>query len=275
MPAKTKRRPAVTRDRDLKWNGWYAAGDMASDGEPRGGLGTVRNAVLLLRLLGEAPAYVSLRELSEMAGMAPPTAHRLLRSLVTGGLVQQDPRTSRYSLGPELMRLSERHLARMPVLRVLAPYLAELRDQTKATVLVALLLGDSVLYADRVDGEDAGGMLREGNRVYPALETAAGRLLLAHAGEGPWETALQHPGLGTVAIADRSQWERPVVVMGPSEVRVGYEVAVPVRGRSGHAVAALAATGSPTVFTESLLIEEVAPQLTRVARVAGQALPDA
>jgi len=133
-------------------NGRYPADDMASDPEPRGGLGTVRNAVLLLRLLGEAPAYVSLRELSELAGMAPPTVHRVLRSLVIGGLVQQDPRSSRYGLGPELIRLSEHHLAHMPVLRVIAPYLAELRDQTKATVLVALLVGDSVLYADRVDG---------------------------------------------------------------------------------------------------------------------------
>src|SRR5437588_11636871 len=149
-----KRRLLLTRDGGSLWNGWYAPDGIGSDGETRGGLGTVRNAVLLLRLLGEAPAYVSLRELSETAGMATPTAHRLLRSLVIGGLVQQDPRTSRYSLGPELMRLSERHLARMPVLRVLAPYLAELRDQTKATVLVALLLGDSVLYAARVDGED-------------------------------------------------------------------------------------------------------------------------
>jgi IclR family acetate operon transcriptional repressor len=194
---------------------------------------------------------------------------------VIGGLVQQDPRTSRYGLGPELIRLSEGHLASMPVLRVLAPYLAELRDQTKATVLVALRLGDCVLYADRVDGEDAGGMLREGTRVYPALETAAGRLLLAHAGEGPWEAAVERSELGTATIGDRSSWERSVVVMGPSEVRIGHEVAVPVRGRSGQAVAALAATGSPAVFSEELLVDEVAPQLARVARVAGQALPDA
>jgi hypothetical protein len=29
------------------------------------------------------------------------------------------------------------------------------------------------------------------------------------------------------------------------------------------------------VFSEELLVDEVAPQLARVARVAGQALPDA
>jgi IclR family acetate operon transcriptional repressor len=256
-------------------NGRYPADDMASDAEPRGGLGTVRNAVLLLRLLGEAPAYVSLRELSELAGMAPPTVHRVLRSLVIGGLVQQDPRSSRYGLGPELIRLSEHHLAHMPVLRVIAPYLAELRDQTKATVLVALLVGDSVLYADRVDGEDAGGMLREGRRVYPALATAAGRLLLANAGEGPWEAAVQRADPGTAGVEDRSHWDRSVVVMAPSEVRIGYEVAVPVRGRSGQTVAALAATGSPTVFSQECFVDEIAPQLVRVARVAGPTLPDA
>src|SRR5260370_10771788 len=112
---------------------------MATDGETRGGVGTVRNAILLLGILAEAPASVSRRELSALAGMAPPTAHRLLRSLVNGGLVHQDPRTSRYGLGPQLVRLSEIHLARMPVLPAMAPYLAELRDHTNATVMVARL----------------------------------------------------------------------------------------------------------------------------------------
>src|SRR5437660_919189 len=87
----------------------------------------MRNAGVLLQLLSEGPLQVSFTELSERSGLSPSTAHRLLRSLVLAGLVQQDPRTSRYSLGLRVVRLSESYLARQPVLRALGPYLVELR----------------------------------------------------------------------------------------------------------------------------------------------------
>jgi DNA-binding transcriptional ArsR family regulator len=78
----------------------------------RGSLGTVRNATLLLSLLAEGPAYNQLTDLAERSGMSLPTVHRILRSLALAGLVEQDPRSLRYSLGPEVVRLAERYLDR-------------------------------------------------------------------------------------------------------------------------------------------------------------------
>ena len=74
-------------------------------------LGTVRNAVVLLQLLAEGPAYQHLTDLADRSGLSLPTVHRLLRSLVLAELVEQDPRSSRYGLGPELTRLSHRYLS--------------------------------------------------------------------------------------------------------------------------------------------------------------------
>src|SRR5947208_5455767 len=150
--------------------------------EQRGTLGTVRNATQLLSLLAAGPAYNQLTDLAERSGMSLPTVHRLLRSLALAGLVEQDPRSLRYSLGPEIVRLSERYLDRLPTLRALSPYLRELRDTTKTTILVALLVRRSIIYIDRVDGEEGAGVFRESHRVHEALDTAAGRLLLARGG---------------------------------------------------------------------------------------------
>ena len=94
----------------------------------RGTLGTVRNATLLLDLLSEGAPLQHLRDLAEKSGYSLPTVHRLLRSLQAAGLVALDPKSLRYGLGPELVRLSERYLMRLPVLRALAPYLVALRD---------------------------------------------------------------------------------------------------------------------------------------------------
>ena len=129
---------------------------MTEAGEPRGTLGTVRNAVLLLDLLTDGPAYQHLTGLAERSGLSVPTVHRLLRSLVLADLVEQDPRTSRYSLGPEVARLSQRYLGRLPILGALSPYLVSLRDTLGATVHVAVLVRQSVVYVDRIDAADGG-----------------------------------------------------------------------------------------------------------------------
>src|SRR3990170_879994 len=154
----------------------------ATSDAARGTLGTVRNAVLLLDLLSDGPAYQQLTDLAERSGLSIPTAHRLLRSLVLADIVEQDARTSRYSLGPEVTRLSQRYLGRLPILGALSPYLVSLRDTLQATIHVAVLVRESVVYVDRVDAGD-GGPYRDSHRVIDALSTSAGRLLAARAGD--------------------------------------------------------------------------------------------
>jgi IclR family acetate operon transcriptional repressor len=248
----------------------------------RGTLGTVRNATLLLQLLSEGPAYNQLTDLAERSGMSLPTVHRLLRSLALAGLVEQDPRSLRYSLGPEVVRLSERYLDRLPVLRALGPYLVELRDTTRVTVLVAILVRTSVLYVDRVDGEDEAGIFRETHRIHDALDTAAGRLLLARGDADNWAEAVAAWGSAAgagrprLSARDRAVWHKaPYLVLGPDDTRETAEVAVPVVDSRGAARAALCASANPKTFPEEILAAQVASQLIRAARAAGRAISDA
>jgi IclR family acetate operon transcriptional repressor len=239
----------------------------------RGTLGTVRNATLLLSLLADGPAYNQLTDLAERSGMSLPTVHRLLRSLALAGLVEQDPRSLRYGLGPEIVRLSERYLDRLPALRALSPYLRELRDTTKTTILVALLVRTSIIYVDRVDGEEGAGVFRESHRVHDALDTAAGRLLLARGGPDGWDEATE--GRARPSNRDRRAWaQAPFLLLGPDGDRPMAEVAVPVVDRAGCALAALCARGDPAAFPDAVLRHEVAPQLLRAARAAGRAMVD-
>lgn len=239
----------------------------------RGTLGTVRNATLLLSLLADGPAYNQLTDLAERSGMSLPTVHRLLRSLALAGLVEQDSRSARYSLGPEIVRLSERYLDRLPTLRALSPYLRELRDTTKTTILVALLVRTSIIYVDRVDGEEGAGVFREAHRVHEALDTAAGRLLLARGEPEAWVEALG--GRTRPSNRDRRGWaEAPFLLLGPDGERPMTEVAVPVVDAAGLARAALCARGDPGAFPDEVLESEVAPRLVRAARAAGRAMVD-
>lgn len=237
----------------------------ATDADTRGTLGTVRNAMLLLELLSDGPAFRQLSELAEDSGLSLPTVHRLLRSLVLANVVEQDPRSSRYGLGPEVVRLSQRYLARLPVLGALSPYLLSLRDQVPATIQVAVLVGGTVVGVDRVDAADA-GPFRAPPSLPGAFESAAGRLLVSRASNDAWETATLLSPPATVELAERSReaWSAADHLVHDDEV------AVPVFDGSGSAVAALCA--APSQSLADLDIEAVIKRLRSVASAAGRTL---
>jgi IclR family acetate operon transcriptional repressor len=234
-------------------------------------LGTVRHAAQLFQLLSEGPSHHQLTDLAERSGMSLPTVHRLLRSLVAAGLVEQDPRSLRYGLGPELVLLAERYLERLPVLNALSPYLVELRNITKATVLVALLIGRSVVYADRIEGDAYGERFRESHRCHDALQTAAGRVLLANASPEAWAEAVERTPDGCrYTDEDRRCWAQSPYVAIRQELPNALEIAVPVRDRDGCVLAALSATANPHVFDD--FDDAAGLQLSRVAHLAGRTL---
>lgn len=237
----------------------------------RGTLGTVRNAVLLLDLLSDGPAYQHLNDLAERSGLSVATVHRLLRSLVLADLAEQDPRSSRYGLGPGVTRLSERYLGRLPVLGALAPYLVRLRDATGLTVQVALLVRGTAVYVDRVDGPDS-GLYRDAHRVRPALATAAGRVLAAGADAGEWSQALDtaEAELRELADKERDAWRLAPYLYIPGEAADAAELAVGVPGGGGRGSAALAATVDADLTVEQA--EALARHLIQAAAAAGRTL---
>jgi DNA-binding IclR family transcriptional regulator len=244
---------------------------VGAESEGRGGLGTVRNAVRLLELLGEGPAYQQLSDLAERSGMSLPTVHRLLRSLVLADLAVQDPQSSRYGLGPELTRLSGHYLSRLPLLGALAPYLSPLRDELGTTLYVMTLVHGEVVYVDRVDGP-GGSPYRDTHRVHPALLTAGGRLLAARADEVNWQWALDKadPDDREQATRQREEWAAaPWLAVAPSDPTLSAEVAVPVVDGRGVAVAALSAAVDDAEDDRN---RAVAASLGRAAKAAGRTL---
>jgi IclR family transcriptional regulator, acetate operon repressor len=228
---------------------------------PRGTLGTVRNAAALLDLLSSGPAFQQLSDLADRSGLSMPTVHRLLRSLVAAGLAEQDPASARYSLGPELVRLSAHYLERLPILQALRPYLVDLRNRTDATVLVATLIRGTVVYVERMDGAQAAGALRRTGRSFPAHETVAGRLLLARLGPDAWKDLADPP-------THIESWARDGVLTGAIDgMRDQLEVAVAIDRGEHAAPLALVATGGPPAFTHERLVDEVVPELQQTAEL--------
>lgn len=244
---------------------------MGESEAPRGTLGTVHNAALLLTLLSEGPSHHALTDLAERSGMSLPTLHRLLRSLLAAELVEQDPGSSRYGLGPQLPRLAERYLTRLPVTSAATPYLVDLRATTGATVTLVMLAGTDAVLADRLDGEDVGGVHRDASRVRPALETAAGRLLLAHADDTVWQEALATT-TGGPGADDREEWRAAEIVRHvPAAPASRPEIATAIRA-GNRVAAALGLSGPASQLTDEAIDQLYAPHLLRAAASTSRAL---
>ncbi|WP_165982123.1 IclR family transcriptional regulator [Dankookia rubra] len=85
--------------------------------DARSGVKSVEVAGQLLRLLAEAGGPMRLADLSRAAAMPSAKAHRYLVSLSRSGLVEQDPATARYELGPLMLRAGLAALGRSDLLK--------------------------------------------------------------------------------------------------------------------------------------------------------------
>ncbi len=146
--------------------------------QPRasGGVQSVDRAFELLELVADAGGDATLSQLAEASGLPQPTIHRLLRTLISGGYIRQQP-SRRYSLGPRLIRLGE------TAGRVLGasarPHLTRLRDLTGETSNMAVLDGDQVVYVAQVPSPHAMRMFTEVGQRVDLHCTAVGKAVLA------------------------------------------------------------------------------------------------
>ncbi|MFF4078079.1 IclR family transcriptional regulator [Streptomyces sp. NPDC001777] len=218
-----------------------------------GGAQAVRRALDVLHCFHDNGPDLSASDLARRLGLSASTAHRLARTLLGAGFLEQDARTSRYRLGPavtELGRLSYHQRG----LHLAAPELSDLAERTGATADLALRSGPHAVIV-------AGGSVtpKVGLRR-PLHSTALGKVLLAWArpGEGgPFSL----PALP--AFTDRTIVEPAVLEAELAKVRADSHalndgesahgvrtLAVPVLDGAGYARFALAVRATPSVITD-------------------------
>jgi IclR family acetate operon transcriptional repressor len=147
-----------------------------SAGESAPGVQSIKRAFDLLEAIADNGGLVAVSTLATESGLPLPTVHRLLRTMVNLGFVQQLP-SRQYALGPRLIRLGES--AGKSLGASVEPFLVELAERTGETANLAILEGDVVVYVSQVPSRHAMRMFTEiGRRVLPH-STGVGKALLA------------------------------------------------------------------------------------------------
>ena len=140
----------------------------------------LERAFALLDTLASQSEPMSLKAISEVTGLHPSTAHRILNDLTFGRYVER-PQVGSYRLGMRLLELGNLVKARLDVREAALQPMRELHRATHQTVNLSMRQGDEIVYIERTYSERSGMQVVRaiGGRA-PLHLTSVGKLFLAH-----------------------------------------------------------------------------------------------
>src|SRR5438445_6267658 len=214
---------------------------------------SVDRAARILRALAAGSGRLGVSELSERLGLAKTTVHGLLRTLHDHGLVEQDPDSDKYQLGPQLLQLSNRYLD-LNELRARSLAWSELlATRAGEAVRVGVPHGNGVLVVHHVFRPDASLQRREVGAVLPMHATALGKAVLAYLAEPERKDVLDSgmPKLTGRTVSTRAALERELEAVRERGYAVEREeavlgevgIAAPIFGRNGVVIGGIGIAG--------------------------------
>jgi DNA-binding IclR family transcriptional regulator len=248
----------------------------AGNGVPRPDtVSALERGVAVLRCFTETRRVLTSTELSKLTGVPRPTVTRLASTLVTLGLLQQEPDGDRYMLGPGVVSLARVFLAGLDVRAIARPRMQALAETVGGSVYLAVPDGlDMVLIeACRPRSTMLAPRLDVGSRV-PMANSALGRAYL-WALPRPERQAL----IESLRLARGSDWgslEGGLQRSLADADRLGYtisagdfhreinSVSVPLVGPSGEIMSLNCGTAA-FIYSEDHLRQAIAPQLAQMA----------
>lgn len=168
---------------------------------------TVERALSLLDCFSQQEPELSIGELARRLGVHKSMVSRLVSTLKTRRLVEQDPVTRNVFIGGGALRLGALFLQRIPLQAVAAPFVAELVNRTHQSAHLAVRDGLRFLIVHSVESPAAVRViLRTGEERY-LHATAGGKLFLAFSDQAYRDTLEQvgMPSLTGRTITSRAK----------------------------------------------------------------------
>lgn len=201
---------------------------------------------LLFSLANSVRGEASLTELAVDTGIVKSQVLAILNTLCTSGLVVRDEHTKNYALGPSIVLLYRAFTNNTDLARVVTPYLQELAAETGYTVLLGVVVGETLFIVGR--RHPPGGMyvpIDPGHR-FPLLWGAHGKAYLAALPTEEFERRLAQDSILGASVADRIGVDREVLRLQVDECRrLGYGRSMPTTPSGPNVISAVLMVDSP------------------------------
>ena len=217
---------------------------------------------------------MTLSEVAAAAGLARPTARRLLLTLEELGFVRSAG--GAFSLTPRVLSLGMAYVGALGLWDVARPHLEALVARTGESSSMAQLDGSDIVYVARVSVPKLIALRVEIGTRFPAVQTSQGKVLLAALPPDELAATLDQPSRSGLPPCTGRSPEQPREeltevrargwALADEELAPGVRsVAVPVRDGTGAVRAAANVTVHAAETSRELLLEEHLPRLLRTA----------
>jgi IclR family pca regulon transcriptional regulator len=217
---------------------------------------------------------MSLTEVAGAAGLARPTARRLLLTLAELGYVRSTGGT--FALTPKVLALGMAYVGSLGLWDIARPHLEALVADTGESSSMAQLDGSDIVYVARVAVPKIVALRVEIGTRFPAVQTSQGKVLLAALSPDELDATLAVPSRAGLPpyigrTTDRLQGELTVIrargwALADEELAPGVRsVAAPVRDGAGLVRAAMNVTVHAAETSTEQLVQEHLPRLLRTA----------
>jgi IclR family transcriptional regulator, pca regulon regulatory protein len=217
---------------------------------------------------------MSLTEVATAAGLARPTARRLLLTLEELGFVRSAGGT--FQLTPKVLTLGMAYVGALGLWDIARPHLEALVARTGESSSMAQLDGSDIVYVARVAVPKLIALRVDIGTRFPAVQTSQGKVLLAALSPEELEAALAEPSRAGLPpyigrSPERLHEELTEVrargwALADEELAPGVRsVAAPVRDGTGAVRAAMNVTVHAAETTMERLLHEHLPLLLRTA----------
>ncbi len=237
---------------------------------------SLARGLTVLTAFGEGRSALTLTDVANATGLARATARRALITYEHLGLVTpgDDPRT--FTPTPRVLSLGFPPLSRTTLPELATPHLAELSARVHESASLAVLTdsgsGPEIQYTARVATTRVMSVnITVGTRL-PAYATSLGRVMLADAPPPPHALGTPQP-LTPRTVTDPQTLTRLLprirtqgYALTDEELEEGLRsIAVPIRDRTGHAVAAVNVATHAARRTVEECVRDILPELRRTA----------
>lgn len=218
--------------------------------EQKNPIQVIARMMKLLDVLAEHPEPLGLKQIAQISGLHPSTAHRILAAMSAGRMVERSE-PGGYRLGLRLLELGNLVRTRISVRELALPVMRELNAQTGETVNLSVRQDDEIVYVERTSSSRSAMRVVHGIGTRALLHvTAAGKLFLLQDGAARLREYAKRTGLSghtkntlaTLALLERDleRIQRQGYAADNEEAELGVRcVAAPIRDDSGTLIAAL------------------------------------
>lgn len=204
--------------------------------------------VLLLFAQSDHPLGVS--KIARSLSLSKAVVHRILQSLTSRSLLQVIPGDSTYILGPAATSLSAKAWSQMDVRTIAAPILRRLREETRETTTLSVLVGHQRIYLDQFESPQEVKMVVEIGPRFPLHSGASSRSILAFLPEPFIDEAVRHlrtadPEFDAAAYRDDlEQVHRKGFAVSLNERKTGAAaIAAPFFDAAGNVMGSISSCG--------------------------------